>query len=473
MLRRTSQFQYQIQQLVDAVVAMAAFTLAVAVRRQFYRWFPQVFPMFDALWSHAWLYILLVPLWLFLFDLFGLYQRREGKSPLAAFSVVVRSNLMGIVIVFFLLYLLKIKHIPRVLILLFSAWDVLLMMGKEALVQRFLPSWQPVMNILLVGTPRSVAEMHARLRLPAQSGVHPVCWMGTTSGMGSGSADRPDDLPELGQAQNLEKVLHAHTVDVVVLCSGNEPFADIQRIIEQCETEGVEVWLAADFFRTRIARPQVDEFQDMPVLVFRTAPPLSWALVMKRLMDVAGAAFLIILTGPLMLVIAILIKLTSPGPVLFMQKRCTLHGRIFNMYKFRTMVTEAEQLKQELSERNEMQGPVFKIRNDPRVTPIGRFLRRHSLDELPQLFNVLIGDMSLVGPRPPIPSEVDKYENWQRRRLSMRAGITCLWQISGRNEVGFDEWMRLDLEYIDNWSLALDIAILLKTPLAMIRGTGY
>lgn len=469
MLKRISQFHYQIQQFVDATLAMAAFTFAIGVRRTLHQWYPQWFPMFDALWSHAWLYILLIPLWLFLFDLFGLYQRREVRDPLLSFSVVVRANLVGVVLVFFILYILKVKHIPRVLILLYSVWDILFMLLKEALIQRFRPAWLPSVNVLLVGAPRAVSEMLARLRSSPVTTTRPVGWVRIDESNDAG----PEGLQELGRASDLEGILHTQTVDVVVVCPSGEPFAGIQRIVELCETEGVEAWLAADFFRTRIARPQVDEFMDVPVLVFRTTPPLSWALVAKRMMDIVGAALLILLTSPLMLIIAILIKLTSPGPILFKQKRCTLHGRVFNMYKFRTMVTEAEQLKQELLDRNEMQGPVFKIRNDPRVTPVGRFLRRHSLDELPQLFNVLVGDMSLVGPRPPIPSEVEKYESWQRRRLSMRAGLTCLWQISGRNEIGFEEWMRLDLEYIDNWSLALDIAILLKTPLAMIRGTGY
>ena len=469
MLKRTSQFHYQIQQFLDALLAMVAFTLAIGIRRTLHQWYPEWFPMFDALWSHAWLYILLIPLWLFLFDIFGLYQRRDGRDSLTALSTVVRANLVGIVIVFFILYLLKIKHIPRVLILLYAAVDTMLMLIKEGMTQRFRPSWLPYLNVLLAGAPRAVAEMFNRFRAPALGAIRTVGWVR------SGPPDEagPEGLAELGRISDLESILHEQTVDVVVVCPSGEPFVELQRVLDVCETEGIETWLAADFFRTKIARPQVDEFLDIPVLVFRTTPPLSWPLVVKRIMDIVGSATLIVLTSPLMLLIAVLIKATSPGPVFFTQKRCTLHGRVFNMYKFRTMITEAEQLKQELMAANEMQGPVFKIRNDPRVTRVGRFLRRHSLDELPQLFNVLAGDMSLVGPRPPIPSEVEKYENWQRRRLSMKSGITCLWQISGRNEIGFDEWMRLDLEYIDKWSLALDIAILLKTPLAMIRGTGY
>ena len=176
--------------------------------------------------------------------------------------------------------------------------------------------------------------------------------------------------------------------------------------------------------------------------------------------------------SPLLLAIALAIKLDSPGPVLFRQLRCGLHGRPFTFLKFRSMRVDAEALKKQLAPFNEMDGPAFKMTNDPRVTPVGRFLRRTSLDELPQLWNILRGDMSFVGPRPAVLEEVRQYEPWQRRRLSMQPGLTCLWQVSGRNELTFDEWMRLDLEYIDNWSLWLDLKIALKTIPAVLLGRG-
>lgn len=179
---------------------------------------------------------------------------------------------------------------------------------------------------------------------------------------------------------------------------------------------------------------------------------------------------LLLLSAPLMLLAAMLVRLTSPGPAFFKQKRVGINGREFTMYKFRTMRAEAEQLKNTLLELNEMDGPVFKIRRDPRVTPLGRVLRRTSLDELPQLFNVLLGHMSMVGPRPPLPDEVRQYKLWQRRRLSVRPGLTCLWQVSGRNQVKFEKWMELDLEYIDNWSWWLDLKIMARTVPALLRG---
>jgi len=479
MLKRTSQFQYQLEQMVDAVIAAIAFTVAIVIRKWLHVWFPHVFPMFDALWSNAWLYMLLIPLWIFLLDFTGFYQHRQVRSPQESVRSVFRANLMGIIITFFLLYVLKIKHVPRILLILYGIMDFLLMWGKELAVKRFEPMWTAKANILLVGAPGDLHKVYERLKeIPS--------WKVSVLGLllpspQNGENNKPseekvrgelDGVPVLGNTDKLEEILHRESVDYVVISPGREYFDRVQNLIALCETEGVETWLAADFFRTNIAHAYVDEFQDLPMLVFSTTPSLSWALMLKRVIDVVGALILIIFLMPIMLIIMVAIRVTSPGPIIFKQHRCTLHGREFWMYKFRTMVNEAENIRDELEERNEMSGPVFKIKNDPRITPVGRFLRRHSLDEFPQLFNVLIGDMSLVGPRPPIPSEVANYENWQRRRLSMRAGITCLWQVSGRNKLSFEDWMKLDLQYIDNWSLELDLVILLKTPLAIIRGTG-
>jgi exopolysaccharide biosynthesis polyprenyl glycosylphosphotransferase len=192
----------------------------------------------------------------------------------------------------------------------------------------------------------------------------------------------------------------------------------------------------------------------------------------KKIFDRIGAFIGILLTAPVMLAVAIIVKLESRGPVFYTQTRCGLCGRPFRMHKIRTMYIDSEQKRIELLDRNEMSGPVFKLRNDPRVTPVGRFLRRHSIDELPQFFNVLRGDMSLVGPRPPLPQEASRFEPWQERKLSVKPGITCLWQVSGRNRIDFDEWMRLDLEYIDHRSLWLDLKIIGRTIPTVLRGTG-
>jgi exopolysaccharide biosynthesis polyprenyl glycosylphosphotransferase len=274
--------------------------------------------------------------------------------------------------------------------------------------------------------------------------------------------------------QQLVQMLHEHSINGVIISARHTYFEQVETAIKACELEGIEAWLVADFFGTQISRARFDELLGHPLLVFRTTPETSWQGVAKQLMDFTGALFLLITLSWLFVILSILIKLTSPGPVFFRQQRSGLNGSPFTLYKFRTMGTNAEQLKHELEAMNEMSGPVFKVTNDPRVTPVGKFLRKYSLDELPQLYNVLRTEMSLVGPRPLPVDEVKRFDNLaHRRRLSVKPGLTCLWQISGRNQItDFKEWVRLDLEYIDNWSLWLDLKILVRTIPAVLIGTG-
>jgi exopolysaccharide biosynthesis polyprenyl glycosylphosphotransferase len=281
------------------------------------------------------------------------------------------------------------------------------------------------------------------------------------------------DLRQEGVGHLIE-ILHDEAVDIVVFTLDEYIIPQVREALLACEAEGVEAWVSADFIQTLFTHVQFDQFAGQPLLIYRTAPPISWELVIKRMIDVAAATVLMMVMLAPMLAIALIIRLTSPGPVIFSQYRSGLHGRSFRMYKFRTMTTNAEQDRAELEERNEMSGPVFKVENDPRVTPVGRWLRRTSLDELPQLWNVLRGEMSLVGPRPlPLHETASFGDVSQRRRMSVRPGLTCLWQVRGRNQISdFKDWVRLDLEYIDRWSLWLDIKILLRTVPAVIFGWG-
>jgi exopolysaccharide biosynthesis polyprenyl glycosylphosphotransferase len=267
-------------------------------------------------------------------------------------------------------------------------------------------------------------------------------------------------------------VLEGKGVDELIIVADRETLADFTEVFLWCEELGVTARVVLNFFPHSIARIELHEIDGFPLLSFSTTPTNEILLFFRRIMDVGLAALLTLLTLPIMVAAAALIKLTSPGPVLFRQERCGLNGRPFIMYKFRSMVNNAEQARFELEALNEMDGPVFKSSRDPRITAVGKIIRRFSIDEFPQFINVLRGDMSLVGPRPPLPQEVSRYERWQRRRLSMKPGITCLWQISGRNEINFDDWMKLDLTYIDNWSLLLDLKILLKTVPVVLLGRG-
>ena len=271
----------------------------------------------------------------------------------------------------------------------------------------------------------------------------------------------------------VRSLLEAGGVDELVLVVERESLEEFTEIFLLCEELGVTARVVLNFFPHSIARMELHEFDGFPLLSFSTTPTNEAVMFVRRILDILLASLILLIFGPLLMIpTAILIKVTSRGPVLFKQKRCGLNGRQFVMNKFRSMVDNAEQLRVELESLNEMDGPVFKSSRDPRITIIGKIIRRFSIDELPQVFNVLRGDMSLVGPRPPLPEEVARYERWQRRRLSMKPGITCLWQISGRNEVSFEDWMKLDLTYIDNWSLLLDLKILLKTVPVVLLGRG-
>src|SRR5256714_5548413 len=270
------------------------------------------------------------------------------------------------------------------------------------------------------------------------------------------------------------EAMHHYAVSRVIIAAGHSQLNRVEQAISACEVEGVPVWLQADFIQTSIAKPDFDAFAGKPMLVFRSTPEVSWALYIKRAIDFVGASLALIIFAIPMLIVAVIIRLTSTGPVIFRQRRDGRFGKPFVMYKFRSMTDDAEMRRAELEPFNQMSGPVFKVESDPRITPFGRWLRRTSFDELPQLWNVLIGHMSLVGPRPLPLYEVEKFENTaQRRRLSVKPGLTCLWQISGRNQVrDFGDWVRLDLDYIDRWSLGLDFKILLRTIPAVILGLG-
>jgi exopolysaccharide biosynthesis polyprenyl glycosylphosphotransferase len=313
-------------------------------------------------------------------------------------------------------------------------------------------------SVLLVGTPGDLVQLEKSL---------------TTEQMIEMEIVGRIDI-EAEPISALVEALHLHSVARVIFAGGHSHLNRLQEAIAACEVEGIEAWLLADFIKTSIARPDFDAIGDRPMLVFRTTPEISWALLVKAAIDRVGAFLILIPASFVMLGAALAIKLTSPGPVIFRQVRAGKHGKPFTMYKFRTMGTDAEMRQSELMVFNQMSGPVFKIERDPRVTPLGRYLRKWSIDELPQLINVLQGHMSLVGPRPLPIYEVEKFENTaQRRRLSVKPGLTCLWQVSGRNQVtDFHEWVRLDLKYIDNWSIWLDIKILIMTIPAVLLGFG-
>jgi len=279
-------------------------------------------------------------------------------------------------------------------------------------------------------------------------------------------------VPENDAAQRLPKLLAEQIVDEIIFDVDSSKLSSLEEVFLLCDEEGVRTRVAVDFFPHVNSEVTLDRVGDAPpLLTFSAAPMDDLRLYLKRAFDFVVALTALLLLSPVLAVIALLIKLTSPGAIIYSQSRCGLNGRRFTFYKFRSMVENADHMKADLAHLSERQ-IAFKLSRDPRVTTVGRWLRKFSLDELPQLYNVLRGDMSIVGPRPPIPEEVDHYERWQRRRLRMRPGLTCLWAVSGRDHIDFNSWMRMDISYIENWSLKLDWSIILRTIPHVLAGKG-
>jgi len=276
----------------------------------------------------------------------------------------------------------------------------------------------------------------------------------------------------LGTVSQLGQILDDNVIDEVIFAVPRERLPHIEGAFRLCQEQGANARVCLDLFHVAGSHVALGEMDGLPMLAFTRAPTDEVALLFKRAFDVVASAVAVLLLSPLFVATAIGVKLDSPGPVFFSQTRVGKNGRPFKMLKFRSMHIDAEERLDSLRTQNEVSGPVFKMRNDPRVTRVGRFIRRTSLDELPQFLNVLSGEMSIVGPRPPVPSEVRQYQRWQRRRLSVKPGITCTWQVSGRSDVSFDQWMKLDLEYIDTWSLWGDIQICFRTVPAVLLSRG-
>ena len=457
MLRSRLQVLAKISKIADAALFGFAFWLTHFLRSLSVFDPDHLIGGFD---QYAWLLLIVVPLTPPILELQGYYQRSVLGSRWQSLWTVTRTALWISLAAITVLFFRKTEG-ARIIFALFIPVAVALISLRDELLRFWNHSRgrdRARRRVVLVGGKEDTARMEKMLSLGRFEHIQVV------------------ERLDLSQSSidSLSHLLHNHSANAVLIAPRHTLFGDIERAIHACELEGVEVWLLADFFQTRISQTTVDTIHGHPMLVFRTGPDATWQAIGKGIIDFLGALAMILVLSPVMLAAALAVRLSSPGPVLFTQKRAGLNGRPFNMLKFRSMVTNAEQLKQELAALNEMSGPVFKITNDPRVTRVGRFIRKWSIDELPQLFNVLSGDMSLVGPRPLPVDEVARFDDLaHRRRLSVRPGLTCLWQVRGRNNVtDFKEWVRLDLEYIDNWSLWLDIKILFLTGPAVFTGAG-
>jgi exopolysaccharide biosynthesis polyprenyl glycosylphosphotransferase len=462
MLGRRQEINLQLTELADSAILAASLWVAYVLRAYVLQsWFPEleIIPPFK---DFFWVAAVLVPFTPIVLEARGFYTHLLHKTPVQSLRQLADTLVwMGMVIgAFVVFFRWEVPSRSVVLIQIPVAGALLLL--REAyqrdLLRRKLATGTARERVLLAGLPADVDNL-LRTLTDEQRAELDVC-------------GRIDITTQ--PVADLVQAMHDKSVSRVIFAAQHVHFARIEEAVQACETEGVEAWISADFFQTSIARPTFDVLSGRLMLVFHSTPQVSWALLAKNVLDRVGAAVLLLLSLPLWLIAILGIRRHSPGPVFFRQERAGHYGKPFRMWKFRTMHVDAEAQRQDLEASNEMDGPVFKIRNDPRIFPFGQFLRKFSIDELPQLLNVLRGEMSLVGPRPLPVYEIQRIEKHaQRRRLSVKPGLTCLWQVSGRNGIkNFEEWVALDLKYIDNWSLWLDVEILCKTVPAVMRGSG-
>jgi exopolysaccharide biosynthesis polyprenyl glycosylphosphotransferase len=462
-----------IMALTDIVLINLAFATAYWVRYDL-QWFRAVDPAYDAPFRvYIPFALVLTALLMIAYKLGGLYNQPRGASWLDEVHALVGGTTTGIVIITAMTFWFRPLVYSR-LMFIWAAVLIVALLSLSRLIKRWV--WGSLMRrgigvdrVLIVGAGEVGRRLMRNIVAQPELGYQVIGFV--------------DDDPEknrtdigrfkaLGGIDNLPRVVQEEAIDEVIITLPWMYHRKILGIMRQCEREQVRARIVPDLFQLALSRVDIEDLGGIPIIGVKEISITGWNLALKRASDILLSSAGLILLAPLMLLIAVAIKLDSPGPVLFKQVRVGKGGREFVFYKFRSMRQGAEEERPLLADRDEAVGPIFKIRHDPRCTRVGRFLRRTSLDELPQLYNVLRGEMSLVGPRPALPSEVEQYQEWHRRRLEISPGITGLWQVSGRSQLTFDEMCLLDIYYLENWSLLLDLKIMLRTIPAIIVGTG-
>ena len=488
MWRRRRAFVRQVLAALDTLVTVGAFVAAVYLRAYlatvgdqtgaFAQWATGVLesaggvPPPIQVRDYLWMMVGLVPIWAVALHFTGASDFRSSLREAA--RRYFRAVLVGLGLFLLLAFLIKLEFLARTFVLMFAALQLFgLVLGRYLLavaVRWWRRRKTDAHRVVIVGTTDEAVSFARNVKRRAPMSVKILGFIGIPG------EEAPDDeaKPRLGKLEGLEELLDRLPVDEVVFATRGTQSSAFAAALQACDDRGVDVVLTLPPQFPNQAKMEIANVSgfDLPMIGLRRTPTGELRLAAKRMIDIVGGLIGLLIAAPVMIATAIAIKVDSKGPVLFQQTRSGRNGRRFTMYKFRSMVVDAEEKKKALMHLNEMGGPVFKIKRDPRITKIGALIRKTSVDELPQLFNIVKGDMSLVGPRPPLPSEVEDYEAWQRRRLSVKPGLTGLWQVSGRNQVDFDEWMQMDLEYIDNWSLWLDIKIIFKTVPAVLFHKG-
>ncbi|EGW37809.1 sugar transferase [Desulfosporosinus sp. OT] len=459
MLREFGTILDDISQLVDLIILGLGFYFTVELYRYKH-------PSAGRVWEQYFLiFLVYIICWIISSNINRIYQSRRFMPVGHETIQLIKTHGATFAVTIMSVTLYQPTLIHNRFVFYFEIIALGLTLGTHLVVRLILQAWRSIGRntryVLILGSGQAAHSYLEKVNKNPQLGYKVVGYLAPErNGL---------EIPYLGDYSNLQTVLSMKVVDVTVIAA---PLSDerVKDCVELLDVMGKAVTILLDDIVAKVARSRPIDFDGLPMVAYDGRPRLPGHELTKRAMDVIIAGLGLIIISPILLAIAIAIKISSDGPIFFGQERVGLNGRTFKMYKFRSMVVNAEELKAKLAHLNEMSGPVFKISNDPRVTTVGRFLRKTSLDELPQLWNVFLGSMSLVGPRPPLPNEVNMYDPKHRKRLAVKPGITCIWQISGRNEVDFEEWMEMDAEYVDRWSLWMDIEILAKTvPVVLAR----
>jgi len=479
MLREKEKILFLINRFTDLGLTVGAFTIAYYIRVYLS---PEYFKVLKYTSDYKIVILMVVIIWYLVFEKFHIYSLYQKSISLKTLWKIFQAVSLGMLALVLCMYLFNITTMSRLIIGLFYILNIGLVCFSKFVIQRILIRLRQkeinIRKVLIVG---SKTRAQALIQSIHEQNRTDVLILGclevenTSIGNVVGCGIKVIDTID-----NIEKILSQKVVDELIFAMPLRIIENIEKYIHLAEIMGISIRIIPDFQIHRvmdklgIGTVKLEDFNGVLTMSIHTTPVNYGMLFLKGAFDYFFAVIALSLFSPIFLGTFIAIKIISPGRVLFKQERCGLNGRRFKLYKFRTMVLDAEARRDDLEMLNEAEKPVFKVKKDPRIIPVvGTILRRTSLDELPQLINVIKGDMSVVGPRPPLPDEVAKYEHWQRRRLSMKPGLTCLWQVSPkRNEIGFKEWMDLDLGYIDNWSLVNDFKILLATLRAMLIGAG-
>ena len=483
MLKERDLFIRRVMIASDALIISLAFVLTFFSRKFFHFVYqfdhlPFTYAIQKAdlgLGDYFVVYVLAVLLWCFALFLCGIYRSMHIKS-LPEVALAILKSVFWVTLTFsVLVFSLKLNFVSRLFFSSFMAIASLLLMVEKGIIfhvmHNHLKKGYNHKRVLIMGTGRRAIHVMDTIKAHPEWGYDVIKVVDYAQCI-LVDAKLMDECEVVQTDDDMRRILINEHIDEVLFVVPRSGLPFIENYIYVCEDVGVVTAIAADFFNIKMSQLRHTDLDGIPLLTFEKRFDKEWELFAKRAMDIIVSGIAIVLLSPLFLAVSVLIKLTSSGPAFFIQERVSLRGRKFKMYKFRSMNLEAEKELEKLRSLNEVNGPIFKMKKDPRITFVGRFIRRYSIDELPQLLNVFTGRMSLVGPRPALSREVDQYVAWERRRLSVRPGITCLWQAYHRGEKDFHKWMQSDLDYVDTWSLALDFRILAKTIFVVLIGRG-